>query len=303
MDLISTRGVHLDPNQPQEAIFVPNRQIEGEGSAMTEAPAVGATSGIDPGINELDLEELPAEHESLESEREHRKRQLAVAFRLFARYGYDEGVAGHITARDPEFPNRFWVNPYAVHFSRIKVSDLLLLDEDGKVVEGSLRTNKAAFSIHSTIHEAREDVVAVAHAHTLHGRAWSSLGRPLDPIIQESCAFYQNHEVFDEYKGLVLERQEGERIAARLGSKRAAILRHHGLLTVGQTVGEAAWWFVTMERACQMQLMAEAAGTPRIMTEEEAVLAARQFGSANMARNNFRLLEELIIEEEPDVLA
>ncbi|MYW97213.1 class II aldolase/adducin family protein [Amycolatopsis rubida] len=258
---------------------------------MTDAP-----------VAELDLDTLPEHLESAAAERAHRKRQLAVAFRLFARYGFDEGIAGHLTARDPEFPNRFWVNPYAVHFSRIKVSDLLLLDENGKVVEGTRRTNKAAFAIHSTIHEAREDVVAVAHAHTIHGRAWSALNRVLDPIVQESCAFYENHVLFDEYKGLVLERDEGVRIAARLGSKRAAILRHHGLLTVGRSVGEAAWWFITMERACQMQLLAEAAGTPRVMTAEEAALAARQFGSANMARNNFRLLEDLIVEQEPDVL-
>ncbi|WP_370932504.1 class II aldolase/adducin family protein [Amycolatopsis sp. cg13] len=258
---------------------------------MTDAP-----------VAELDLDTLPEQLDSVAAERAQRKRQLAVAFRLFARYGFDEGIAGHLTARDPEFPNRFWVNPYAVHFSRIKVSDLLLLDENGKVVEGTRRTNKAAFAIHSTIHEAREDVVAVAHAHTIHGRAWSALNRLLDPIVQESCAFYENHVLFDEYKGLVLERDEGVRIAARLGSKRAAILRHHGLLTVGRSVGEAAWWFITMERACQMQLLAEAAGTPRVMTAEEATLAARQFGSANMARNNFRLLEDLIVEQEPDVL-
>ncbi|MEU6263562.1 class II aldolase/adducin family protein [Saccharopolyspora shandongensis] len=269
---------------------------------MTEAPAAGKIASTSDEVEELDLDVLPERQDSLTEEREHRKRQLAIAFRLFARYGFDEGIAGHITARDPEFPDRFWVNPYAVHFSRIKASDLLLLDEQGKVVQGEKRTNKAAFSIHSTIHEAREDVVAVAHAHSLHGRAWSALSRPLDPIIQESCAFYNDHVLFDEYKGLVLERDEGVRIAARLGSKRAAILRHHGLLTVGRTVEEAAWWFITMDRACQMQLLAEAAGTPRVMTDEEATLAARQFGSANMARNNFKLLADLIVNEEPDVL-
>lgn len=97
---------------------------------------------------ELDLPPLAEGAGSIAEERLHRKRQLAAAFRIFARYGYDEGIAGHITARDPEFPDRFWVNPYAVHFSRIRVSDLLLLDERGHVVEGSRRTNKAAFWIH-----------------------------------------------------------------------------------------------------------------------------------------------------------
>jgi ribulose-5-phosphate 4-epimerase/fuculose-1-phosphate aldolase len=250
----------------------------------------------------LDLELLPERQNSVAAEREHRKRQLAAAFRIFARFGFDEGIAGHITARDPELPGHFWVNPYAVHFSRIKVSDLLLLDDRGKVVHGDRRTNKAAFAIHSTIHEARPDVVAVAHAHTLHGRAWSAMDRLLDPIVQESCAFYGDHVLFDEYKGLVLDRAEGERIAARLGEQRAAILRHHGLLTVGRSVEEAVWWFITMDRACQMQLLAEAAGTPRVMTDEEATLAHRQFGNANMARHSFRLLADLVFEQEPDVL-
>lgn len=251
---------------------------------------------------ELDIPRLAESRDTIEAERTHRKRQLAAAFRIFARYGFDEGIAGHITARDPEFPDRFWVNPYAVHFSRIRVSDLLLIDEEGRVIEGERRTNKAAFWIHSSIHHARPDVVAVAHAHTIHGRAFASLDKPLAPIVQESCAFYEDHVLFDEYKGLVLEKSEGERIAVRLGDRRAAILRHHGLLTVGRSVEEAAWWFITMERACQMQLLADAAGTPRIMTEEEVTLAHRQFSNVNMARHNFNLLADLVVEEEPDVL-
>jgi len=251
---------------------------------------------------ELDIPELSESAGSVEAERQHRKQQLAVTFRIFARYHFDEGIAGHVTARDPEFPNRFWVNPYAVHFSRIRVSDLLLIDEEGRVIEGDRRTNKAAFWIHSSIHHARPDVVAVAHAHTIHGRAFASLNKLLDPIIQESCAFHDDHVLFDEYKGLVLERAEGERIAEKLGSRRAAILRHHGLLTVGRTIEEAAWWFITMDRACQMQLLADAAGTPRVMSDEEVTLAHRQFSNANMARHNFNILRDLVVEETPDVL-
>ena len=263
---------------------------------MTTTPAAPSSA------EELDIEQLPDSADTVEAERLHRKQQLAIAFRVFARYGFDEGIAGHITVRDPEFPDRFWVNPYAVHFSRIRVSDLLLIDEQGRVAEGTRRTNKAAFSIHSPIHHARPDVVAVAHAHTIHGRAFAALGKELAPIIQESCAFYSDHIVFDEYKGLVLEKAEGQRIAARLGTQRAAILRHHGLLTVGGSVEEAAWWFIAMDRACQMQLLADAAGQPRVMSTEEATLAHRQFGNANMARHNFELLADLVLDQEPDVL-
>lgn len=269
-------------------------------AATAAASATAVTSTDEPEL--LDLPDLPEARESIEAERAHRKRQLAIAFRIFARYGFDEGIAGHVTARDPEFPQRFWVNPYAVHFSRIKVSDLLLIDETGKVVEGERRTNKAAFWIHSSVHHARPDVAAVAHAHTIHGRAFATLDKLLDPIIQESCAFYGDHVLFDEYKGLVLERSEGEAIARKLGEKRAAILRHHGLLTVGRSIEEAVWWFIAMDRACQMQLLADAAGSPRLMPDEEATLAHRQFGNANMARHNFTLLADLVTEQEPDVL-
>ncbi|MET7997071.1 class II aldolase/adducin family protein [Amycolatopsis sp. NPDC005232] len=264
-------------------------------STSTEAPETGTA-------DQLDLGDLPAEAGTVEAERAARKRDLAVALRLFARYGFDEGIAGHLTVRDPEFPDRFWVNPYAVHFSRIKVSDLLLIDENGKVAEGSRRTNKAAFWIHSSVHRARPDVVAVAHAHSVYGRAFAALGKVLAPIIQESCAFYGDHVLFDEYQGLVLEKTEGERIATRLGGQRAAILRHHGLLTVGRSVAEAAWWFIAMDRACHMQLLADAAGTPRVMTDEEATLAHRQFGSATMARHSFNIMADVVVETEPDVL-
>lgn len=251
---------------------------------------------------QLDLPEAPESAVDIDEERLRRKRELAITFRLFARYGYDEGLAGHVTARDPEHKDHFWVNPFSIHFSEIKVSDLLLIDESGKVAEGSRRTNKAAFYIHSSIHRARPDVVAIAHAHTIYGRAFSTLSKPLSPIVQESCAFYDDHILFDEYRGLVLEQSEGERIAERLGQRRAAILRHHGLLTVGRSVAETAWWFIALDRACQMQLLAEAAGVPRVMSSEEAVLAHRQFGSRNMARTNFQLLADTLLSREPDVL-
>src|ERR1700741_425108 len=106
---------------------------------------------------------MPPSFNSVEEERLHRKQQLAAAFRLFAKYGYDEGVAGHITARDPERADRFWVNPFALPFAKIKVSDLLLVDHRGAVREGDRPANRAAFAIHSQVHRARPDVVAAAH--------------------------------------------------------------------------------------------------------------------------------------------
>src|SRR5712664_1600324 len=236
----------------------------------------------------------PPTFATVEEERQHRKQRLAAAFRLFARFGFDEGVAGHITARDPERRDHFWVNPFGMHFGQIRVSDLILVNHRGEVVEGKYPVNAAAFAIHSQVHAARADVVAAAHAHSLYGKTWSSLGRLLDPITQDSCAFYEDHGLFADFTGVVYETSEGNRIAEALGDKKATILRNHGLLTVGQTVDEAAWWFITMERSCQAQLIAYAAGTPIPIDDKNATLTASQVGSHPAGWFNFQPLYERI---------
>src|SRR6202012_481626 len=193
--------------------------------------------------------------QTVEQERQHRKQRLASAFRLFAKFGFSEGVAGHITARDPERHDHFWVNPFGMHFAHIRVSDLLLVNEMGEVVEGDRPVNEAAFAIHSRLHMARPDVVAAAHAHSLYGKTWSAMGRLLDPLTQDACAFYEDHSLFDDYTGVVYDMSEGDRIAAALGHRKAIILQNHVLLTVGRTVDEAAWFYIIMDRSCQVQLM------------------------------------------------
>jgi ribulose-5-phosphate 4-epimerase/fuculose-1-phosphate aldolase len=147
--------------------------------------------------------ELPAPFATVEDERQHRKQKLAGALRIFGRVGFGEGVAGHITVRDPEFPELFWVNPFAVSFRHIRVSDLILVDHDGNVVYGTRPVNRAAFVIHSAVHEARPDVIAAAHSHSVHGKAFSSLGIPLEPITQDSCIFYEDHTVVTAQRGRV----------------------------------------------------------------------------------------------------
>ncbi len=239
---------------------------------------------------------------TVEEERRHRKQRLAAAFRLFGHFGFDEGAAGHITARDPELLDHFWVNPLGMNFKRIRVRDLLLVNERGEVVEGTWPLNEAAFMIHSHIHSARADVVAAAHSHSIHGKAWSALRRPLDPITQDACAFYGDHTVFDDYTGVVLEHEEGARIANALGSGKAAILANHGLLTVGHTVDEAAWWFITMERSCQAQLLAEAAGTAVPIDPAEAEKTAEQVGNRGAGWYSFQPLYDWIVHEQPDLL-
>jgi ribulose-5-phosphate 4-epimerase/fuculose-1-phosphate aldolase len=239
---------------------------------------------------------------SSDEERQHRKQRLAAGFRLFARFGYDEGVAGHITARDPERSDHFWVNPFGMHFAHIRASDLILVNDRGEVVEGSRPVNRAAFAIHSRVHAARPDVVAAAHAHSMYGKSWSSLGRLLDPITQDACAFYEDHAVFDDYTGVVYATGEGDRIANVLGDRKAVILRNHGLLTTGRTVDEAVWWFITMDRSCQSQLLAEAAGQPVRVGHENALTTRSQVGSHEAGWFQFQPLWDWITRLEPDLL-
>jgi ribulose-5-phosphate 4-epimerase/fuculose-1-phosphate aldolase len=240
--------------------------------------------------------------DSVEEERLHRKQRLAAAFRLFGQFGFDEGVAGHITARDPERLDHFWVNPLAMSFKQIKVKDLILVNDHGEVVEGSWPVNAAAFAIHSQVHAARPDVVAAAHAHSVYGKTWSSLRRPLDPLTQDACAFYGDHAVFDDFTGVVLDLEEGKRIAHALAGHKAVILSNHGLLTCGHTVDEAAWWFITMERSCQAQLLAEAAGTPVLIDREQAEKTAEQVGGHFGGWFSFQPLYDWITSTQPDLL-
>jgi ribulose-5-phosphate 4-epimerase/fuculose-1-phosphate aldolase len=239
---------------------------------------------------------------SFEEERLHRKQRLAATFRLFGRYGYDKGLAGHVTVRDPEFPERYWINPLAKYFGHIKVSDLQLVDHDGNILIGDKPINQAGFTIHSAIHRARPDVIAAAHTHSNYGKAWSALGRLLDPLTQDSCAFYEDHALFNPFSGVVLTEGEGEKLVAALGDKKAAILQNHGILTVGDTIEAAAWWYITMEDAARTQLLAEAAGKPIPIPHDVAKLTHSQVGTPLGGYFSFQPLWDWIVKEEPDLL-
>ena len=242
----------------------------------------------------------PPTFDSVEAERQYRKERLAGVYRIFSRFGFEEGVAGHVTVRDPELTDHFWVNPFGVPFSKVRASDLLLVSHSGEIVEGRHPLNQAAFAIHSAVHKARPDVVAAAHTHSLYGKTWSSLGRLLDPITQDACAFYEDHALFDDFTGVVLDPGEGDRIGDALGTGKAVILQNHGLLTVGTTIDETAWWFISMERCCQSQLLAEAAGTPKLIRPDVAKMTAEQVGSAVAGWFSFQSIWDKMIADFPD---
>ncbi|KAJ3159842.1 hypothetical protein HK101_001009 [Irineochytrium annulatum] len=228
----------------------------------------------------------PPTFDSIAAERAHRKERLALAFRIFADQGFEEGVAGHITVRDPEHPDTFWVNPFGMAFSLITTSDLLRVDHTGAVVEGSGAINAAAFAIHSAIHAAQPRVVAACHSHSMSGKSFSCLEGDvkIQPITQDSCAFYERCGVLEDFNGVVDDTSEGEMIGKALGEENhGVVLRNHGLLTVGKTVEEAVWWFVSMERCCRSQMLAESTGRKLRLISHEAAVKTRGIVGTSIA--------------------
>ena len=262
--------------------------------AVTQSPVVAG------GARQLHLP-LPPTFETVEQERAHRKAKLAGAFRMFSKAGLDEGVAGHVTVRDPEHPDTFWVNPFGMHFSMVKSSDLVRVDEAGDVIEGDRAVNGAAVAIHCAVHAARPDIMAAAHAHGPYGKTLSSLEMTVEPLTQDACAFYEDIGIHDNYTGVVLDPEEGKRIGASLGDHKAVILRNHGMLTVGESVDSAAWWFLTLERTAQSQLMAHAAGTPRRIGHEAAEQTRGQVGFELAGWFQFQPVWDRISRDNPDI--
>ncbi|KAJ2557462.1 hypothetical protein EV175_001330 [Coemansia sp. RSA 1933] len=244
----------------------------------------------------------PPTFNSVEAERVHRKQRLIAAFRVFSKLGLDEGVAGHLTCRDPEHAELFWVNPFGLSFACIGIKDLILVNERGDVVQGNSALNAAAFVIHSKIHAARPDAVAACHSHSMYGKAFSALGKPLMPITQDACIFYKDHAVFPGFNGVVADEVEGERMAQTLADNKALVLQNHGLLTVGTSVDEAAFWFIAMDRCCKAQLLAMAAGEPICITDQVAVDARATVGSELAGWFSFQPYFQQITKEQPDIL-
>ena len=269
--------------------------------APTSARMIDGVPLTPKDVTTLYMEEL-APKPTVEEERRRRKEKLAGSLRIFGRFGFGEGVAGHITVRDPEFPDLFWVNPLGLSFRHMTVSDLILVDHNGSVVYGKHSVNRAAYVLHSAVHEARPDVIAAAHAHSVYGKAFSSLGITLNPLTQDSCAFYENNVLIADHGGaVVFEEQAGRDFAQAFGMNRAAIHQNHGHFTVGSTIDEAVFWFVCFERCAQAQLAAMAAGTPKHIPHESAVYTRENAGNAITGWMHFQPLWQEICRTDPEL--
>src|SRR5713226_7561491 len=185
---------------------------------------------------------------------------LAAAYRLVALYGWDDLIFTHISARVPGAQHHFLLNPYGMMFEEVTASSLVKIDLDGnKVMDSPHQINPAGFTIHSAVHAARADALCVMHLHTDYGIAVSAQKEGLLPISQQSM-FALASLAYHGYEGLALDEDEKPRLVADLGNKNYMILRNHGLLTIGRTAAEAFLGMFLLERACKIQILAQAGG-------------------------------------------
>lgn len=182
--------------------------------------------------------------------------ELCRGYRLFAALGWGDTGDGHISARDPQRTDHFWLLRYGVPFSDASIEKLVLLDPDGAVVEGEGSVNSPAFRIHHPLLTARADLVSVAHTHTPWGTPFSAELRPIQPITQESCFFFEDCAMFDDEEVQIQDMAGGQRIAQCIGKNHSIILRNHGLVTAGASVASAICRFVLLERVCEAHLKA-----------------------------------------------
>lgn len=238
----------------------------------------------------------PPVFDTVEEERQHRKDKLAAAFRIFGKLGYDEGVMGHLSARDPENPDHFWINPFGLSFNLITAQDLLRVSLNGDLIEGEGFPHPGGIPLHAAILRLRPDIMSVIHTHSIHGRTWTTTGRLLPPASAEAAVFYGRHAIYDSNLY-----GEGNNLVEAIGNNRALLMKNHGILSVGQTVDEAAYLFISLEKICQSQLAAESAGGVDVMSAEHAQQRSDRFKSYN-GWLNFQPIYQSILKEQPDLL-
>lgn len=240
----------------------------------------------------------PPTFDTVEAHRAHVLQRLAGVCRLFGRRGHAEGLLGHVTVRDPEHADRFWVNPVGVAMGQVRVEHLVQVDHQGRVLQGRGMVNPVGVLLHTAVHQARPDVAAVCHAHAQHASTWAAFERLLDPITQDACVFFEQQALIRSPRS-VRDADTARRFAEAFGPHRVAIHAGHGIFTTGQTVDEAAWWFVLMNRVCESQLLAEAAGTPTRWSDEDARWLASVLGSPSFGWLSFQTLWDELVAADP----
>lgn len=237
-------------------------------------------------------------NDSVAEIRARRKQECALGYRLFAAHRWGDLGDGHISARDPEKTDCFWMLRWGVSYHAARVSDLVLVGPDGSLVEGEGAINIAGYYIHHPILEARPDLVSAVHVHTGWGSPFSAEARMIEPISQESCIFFEDHALWNDEEVQVQSLPAGRRIAEALAQNSAIILRNHGLLTAGVAVAEAVGRFVYMERVAELHMKVR---DPKPISAEAARFAKADLISMEIGRQGFTSLLRRHIPD-PDVV-
>ena len=258
------------------------------------------TAGMEK-VRVLQSVEIPSLEGKVSDEEWKLRIDLAAAYRLVAHHGWDDLIFTHLSVRIPGPEHHFLLNPYNLMFEEVTASSLVKVDLHGNPVEPTpFITNPAGFTIHSAIHMAREDAHAVIHLHTPHGQAVAAHEEGLLPLTQ-TAMLIRSDLAFHDYEGVATDLEERDRIVADLGTKNAMLLRNHGTLTVGESVGEAFIRMYFLERACEAQIYALSAGdkinnppqgTPEVAAQQGAAglkVAAKLLAWPALLRKAYRL--------------
>lgn len=204
---------------------------------------------------------------------------LADAGRVLAMEGHGDYVAGHISVRLPGESGRFLMKPAGIGIEEMRPDNIITVDIDGNKVDGAMPRHNEVY-IHSEVLRARSDVACVIHSHPMHAVAFSSLGKPLVAVGNSSGYFADGRlPIFAETTDLIISRERGRAVARCLGEKPALILRNHGIVAAGDSIAEAVWTAIKLEKACQLQLLAESAGGPKLLAAGEDLEKKRQRGN------------------------
>jgi len=203
---------------------------------------------------------------------------LTNAGRVLVSEGQGDYVAGHITVRLPNDAERFLMKPAGIGLDEMSRENIITVDLEGRKVGGTMPRHNEVF-IHSEVLRARPDIHSVIHTHASHAVAFSSLGRPLLPVGNDGSVFANGVPIFSETTDLIVNQARGKAVARCLGEHPALILRNHGIVTAGHCIEEAVWLALKLEHACRVQLLAEAAGGPKLLAEGEDL--KKKSGRAN----------------------
>ncbi|VUT13611.1 Decarboxylase NovR [Klebsiella huaxiensis] len=230
---------------------------------------------------------------------------LAATFRIIAHLGMHEAVANHFSAAISADGKKFLLNPKWKHFSRIRASDLLLLDADDKTCAHRADVDATAWAIHGQIHQRLPEVRVVLHLHPVYTTSVACLETPHIPPVDQNTARYFNRVAVDTlYGGMADTTAEGARLASLLADKRRLLMGNHGVLVTATSIGEAFDDIWTLERACQILVTAWSTGQPlKQLSDEVAEKTAQDWeGIADFSRQHFEEMKQIMIDADPSLL-